>query len=34
MFVDEHGMFVAQRGSHGLGIEIRTTSLVRTTITD
>ncbi len=33
-FVDEHGMFVAQRGSHGRGIEIRTTSLVRTTITD
>ncbi len=34
MFVDERGMFVAQRDSRGLGVAIRTTCLVRTAIND
>jgi uncharacterized protein YcbX len=34
MFVDERGMFVAQRDSRGLGVGIRTTCLITTSIAD
>ncbi len=34
MFVDEQGMFVAQRGDGRLGVEVRSLCLVRTAIVD
>ena len=33
-FVDEHGMFVAQRDSRGLGMPVRTMCLIETAIAD
>lgn len=33
-FVDEHGMFVAQRDSRGLGVAVRTACLIATTLDD
>jgi uncharacterized protein len=34
MFVDSQGMFVAQRGGRGLGVEIPTACLIQTALTD